>query len=63
MLNMSSVVDAFPGISRKYSEQLFYQKNLLMDIPYFIKEYLWMSAFDEATLKKIFGRSKPENKR
>ena len=21
-----------------------------MDVPYFIKEHLWMSAFDEATL-------------
>ena len=24
-----------------------------MDVPYFIKEHLWMSAFDEPTLKKL----------
>ena len=23
-----------------------------MDVPYFIKEHLWMNVFDEATLKK-----------
>ena len=33
-----------------------------MDVPYFIKEHLWMSAFDEAMLKKIFGGSKPSSK-
>ena len=30
-----------------------------MDVPYFIKEHLWMSASDEATLKKKFPGSKP----
>ena len=30
-----------------------------MDVPYFIKEHLWMSAFDEA---KLFGGSKPSSK-
>ena len=33
-----------------------------MDVRYFIKEYLWMSASNEATLTKIFGRSKPSQK-
>ena len=28
-----------------------------MDVPYFIKEHLWMSAFDEATVKNSFGVS------
>ena len=31
-----------------------------MDIPYFIKEHLWMSASDELTLTKISGGSKPD---
>ena len=34
-----------------------------MDVPYFIKEHLWMSeASDEATLKKSFGGFKPSSK-
>ena len=33
-----------------------------MDIPYFIKKTLWMSASDEATLKKFFDESKPSSK-
>ena len=33
-----------------------------MDVPYFIKEHLWISASDEATLTKIFGASKPSPK-
>ena len=33
-----------------------------MDIPYFIKEHLWISVFDEVTLTKIFGGSKPSLK-
>ena len=33
-----------------------------MDVPYFIKEPLWMNAFDEATHKKNFGGSKPSSK-
>ena len=28
------------------------KEKLLMDVPYFIKEQLWMNASDEATLKK-----------
>ena len=35
-----------------------------MDFPYFIKEHLWMCAYDEAPLKKKkkFGGSKPSSK-
>ena len=33
-----------------------------MDVAYFIKEHLWMSAFDEATLKKKFSGSTPTSK-
>ena len=51
MLNMSSVADFFLGISRKYLEQ-----------PFHIKEHLWMSVSDDATLKLIFGGSKPSSK-
>ena len=29
-----------------------------MDVPYFINKNLWMSASDEAGLKKMFGGSK-----
>ena len=38
------------------------KENLPIDVPYFIKEHLWMSASDETTLKKNFGGSKPKNK-
>ena len=38
------------------------KENFRMDVPYFIKEHLWMSVFDEATLKKIFDGSKPSSK-
>ena len=30
-----------------------------MNVPYFIKDHLWMSASDEATLKKNFGEINP----
>ena len=33
------------------------KESLTVDVPYFIKENLWMSASDEATLKKSFGGS------
>ena len=36
--------------------------KLPIDVPYFIKEHLWMSAFDEAALKIIFGGNKPSSK-
>ena len=29
-----------------------------MDVPYFIKEHLWMTASDEATLKKFLTEVK-----
>ena len=38
------------------------KEKLLKDVPYFIKEQPWMSAYDEATLKKIFCGSKPSLK-
>ena len=38
------------------------KENLMMDIPYFIKENLRMSASYEATLKNKFGKSKPSSK-
>ena len=56
MLNMSFAA-VFLGISK--STQNNYFKENLIDIQYFIKEHLWISAFDEATPKKLFGRSKP----
>ena len=47
-------------------KKLFRKANLKkifpMDVPYFIKEHFWMSAFDEATFKKKFGRSKLSSK-
>ena len=33
-----------------------------MDVPYLIKEHLWMTATDEVTLKTIFDGSKPSSK-
>ena len=33
------------------------KENLTVDVPYFIKENLWIRASDEATLKKSFGGS------
>ena len=33
-----------------------------MNVPFLIKEQLWMSASDEATFKKILGGSKPLSK-
>ena len=47
----------FPKISRTAI-----LKENLTDVPYFVKEHFWMSAFDEATPKKIFGGSKPSSK-
>ena len=38
------------------------KENFPIDVPYFIKEHIWMSASDEATLKKDFGESKPSSK-
>ena len=33
-----------------------------MDVPYFIKQHLWMSASEEATPQKNVGASKPSSK-
>ena len=38
------------------------KEKLPMNVPYFIKEKLWMSASDEATVKKIIGGSKSSSK-
>ena len=51
-----SFAAVFLGISE--STQNNYFKENLIDIQYFIKEHLWISASDEATPKKLFGRSK-----
>ena len=59
---MSSVAEVFLGISRKKNRTAILKENLLMDVPYFIKEPLWISASDEAALKIIFGGSKPFSK-
>ena len=61
MLSMSSVADGYLGIFRKYSAAIL-KENLPMHVPCFIKEHLWMSASDEVTLKKVFGRSKLSSK-
>ena len=37
-------------------------KENLINVPYFIKEHLWMSASDEATPQKNFGGIKPTSK-
>ena len=61
MLNMSFVTDVFLGISQKYSFITAILKENLMDVPYFIKEHLWMSASNEATCKIIFCGYKPSS--
>ena len=44
----------FPKVFRAaILKELYFIKTLF---PYFIEEHLWMSASDEATPKKIFGR-------
>ena len=40
---------SFPKIFRT----AILKENLLIDVPCYIEEHLWMSAFDEATFKKI----------
>ena len=54
MLNTSSVADVFLGISENIQKSYFKRKpdkSLFINLSYFIKEHLWMSASDEATLK------------
>ena len=40
----------------------YFKRKLSDDVPYFIKEHLWISASDVATLKKNFGGSKSSSK-
>ena len=42
----------FSRIFPKVFRTSILKENLAMDVPYFIKEHLWMSASDESTLKK-----------
>ena len=51
MLNMSSVA-VFSRIFRKIFRTAILKENLPMDLLYCIKEHVWMSASDEATLKQ-----------
>ena len=45
--------EEFPkNIQNSYFKRKPSDKSLFIDLPYFIKEHLWMSASDEATLKK-----------
>ena len=48
----------FPKIFRT----LILKESLSMGVPYFIKENLWKSASDEATLRNFFGGCKPSSK-
>ena len=50
MVNMSSATNV-PRNSPKLLRKPILKENLLMDVPYFIKEHSWMSTFAEATLK------------
>ena len=59
---MSSVADVLVGISWTIFWTAIFKENLPKHVPYFIKEHLWMSVSDEATLKKNFGVSKPSSK-
>ena len=48
----------FPKIFRT----VILKESLSMGVPYFIKENLWKSASDEATLRNFFGGCKPSSK-
>ena len=61
MLNMSTVADILRNFPKIFRTAIL-KENLPMDVPYFIHGHLWMSASDEATLKKNFGGSKPSSK-
>ena len=56
MMNMSSV-DVFPANSPKIFKTVNLKENLLMDVPYFIKEHLWINALDEAKREPSDGCS------
>ena len=58
MLKMSSVADAFSRDFTEIFRTTILKENLLMDVPYFKEHLLFMSASDEAALKKIFCGSK-----
>ena len=57
MLNISLVADVFLGISRNIQNSCFKRKP--DDVTYFIKEHPWISAFNEATSKKIVVEVNP----
>ena len=53
MLNMSSIADVFSRNFPKIFRTAILRENLLMDVPYFIKDHLFfMSDSDEATIRK-----------
>ena len=53
----------FPeNIQNSYFKRKPFNKSLFINLTYFIKEYLCMSASDGATFKKDFGGSKPSLK-
>ena len=60
---MSSFTDVFVGISQKYFEHLFQKKTFRWMFHISLKNTSgWVSACNEATLKKIFSGSKPSSK-
>ena len=62
MLKMSSVADAFSRDFTEIFRTTILKENLPMDVPYFKEHLLFMSASDEATLKKNFRGSKSSSK-
>ena len=53
----------FPkNIQNSYFKSKASAKPLFTNLPYFIKEHLWMSASNQATVKKHFWWSKPSSK-
>ena len=60
MLNMSS--GYFPTNFPKIFRTAIFNENLPMDVLYFIKELLWISVSDMATLKIILDGSKLSSK-
>ena len=53
MLKMSSVADAFSRDFTEIFRTTILKENLPMDVLYFKEHLLFMSASDEATLKKV----------
>ena len=56
------VADVFFRNFPKIFRTAILKENLPKNVPYFIKKHRWMSASNEATLKKVFGGSKPSSK-